>query len=74
MSLSDKQWLFLKDVARFIGFIEEIGWKATGGDLLRSFLEQKRKYKAGLSKAEPGTGKHEKKLAIDLNFWDETGA
>jgi len=73
MSYSDKQWDFLRNVGSLISYIGMIGWKATGGDLLRSYAEQQRKYDAGLSKAKPGTGRHEKKMAIDLNFWDESG-
>ena len=74
MSMSNTQWSFLQDVAILICFIRDRGWKATGGDLLRSYAEQERKYGAGLSKAMAGESKHQFKLAIDLNFWDETGA
>ncbi len=74
MSMSDKQWMFLKDVAHLIEYIHSIGWKATGGDLERSYAEQERKYGAGLSKAPAGKSRHNVRMAIDLNFWDETGA
>jgi len=73
MSYSDKQWEFLKDLAKLIKFIEYRGWKATGGDLERSYAEQERKYGAGLSKAKAGKSRHNVKMAIDLNFWDESG-
>ncbi len=72
--MSDNQWTFLRNLRDLIAFIDEAGWKATGGDLLRSYAEQERKYGAGLSKARAGESKHQFKLAIDLNFWDETGA
>lgn len=72
-SFSDRQWCFLKDVGRLVAFLDEIGWKATGGDLYRSPEEQARKYEQGLSKALPSQSKHQSRMAIDLNFWDEAG-
>lgn len=74
MSYSDRQWAFLKDAGKLIAHIDEIGWKATGGDLYRSNDEQERKYKAELSKAKGGQSRHQSKMAIDLNLWDENGA
>ena len=74
MSLSDKQWSFLRNVADLINYIDECGWKATGGDLERSYAEQQRKVDAGLSKAPAGKSRHNMRLAIDLNFWDAEGS
>ncbi len=74
MSMSDKQWSFLRNVADLINYIDECGWKATGGDLERSYAEQQRKVDTGLSKAPAGKSRHNVRMAIDLNFWDETGA
>ena len=73
MKQSDKQWAFLRDVATLISYIGMCGWKASGGDLFRSYAEQQRVVDAGLSKAKPGSGRHEARMAIDLNFWDESG-
>jgi len=74
MSMSDNQWTFLRNLADLIEFIADSGWKATGGDLFRSYAEQERVHGAGLSKAKPGESRHGFRMAIDLNFWDETGA
>lgn len=73
MKFSDKQWAFLKDVGKLIEHINKIGWKATGGDLYRSREEQERKLQQGLSKAAAGQSRHQDRLAIDLNLWDENG-
>ena len=73
MSYSNKQWSFLKDVSLLITFIAKEGWKATGGDLYRSSEEQQRLYDKGYSKALPGQSRHNSRMAIDLNLWDENG-
>lgn len=73
MKFSDKQWDFLKNVSQLIQFIDMIGWKATGGDLYRSPEAQDLKHKQGLSRARAGESRHQDKLAIDLNLWDQNG-
>lgn len=73
MSYSNKQWSFLKDVALLITFCAKRHWKVTGGELWRSSEEQDRKYRLGLSKARGGESKHQSRMAIDLNFWNEDG-
>ncbi len=67
MSLVDEQWEFLKDVAKLIQFIEEKGWKVTGGELYRTKDQQEIYIKKGLSKTM--NSYHLKRLAIDLNFF-----
>jgi hypothetical protein len=73
MTQSDHQWKFLKDVSKFIQYCDMIGWKVTLGHGWRSPEEQQRLFDAGLSKAKPGQSQHEKRKAVDLNFWDEEG-
>jgi hypothetical protein len=73
VSYSNKQWSFLKDLSLLITFIAKSGWKATGGDLERSYAEQDRKYGAGLSKSKGGESRHNYKMAIDLNLWNADG-
>ena len=74
MTYSNRQWSFLKDVALLITYIAKEGWKATGGDLYRSNAEQDRLFDEGLSKARAGQSRHNSRMAIDLNFWDEHGS
>lgn len=72
-SLSDKQWLFLKDVAKLIIKAEQLGYKVTGGELYRTPEQQQIYVKSGRSKTMKS--KHLSRLAIDLNFFikDENG-
>lgn len=67
MSLSDKQWEFLQDVARLILFAQLHGLKLTGGELLRTPYQQKKYLEDGLSKTM--NSRHLKKLAIDLTLF-----
>lgn len=66
MTLNEKQWEFLKCVAKLIQFAEEKGFMLTGGELFRT-PEQ-----AALN-AQRGTGirhsVHMDRLAIDLNLF-----
>lgn len=73
MSLSDKQWEFLQDIAKLIIRAEELGYKLTGGELYRTIEQQKIYMDSGKSKTM--NSKHLRKLAIDLNFFikDSTG-
>ena len=73
MSYSNKQWSFLKDVSLLITFIASNGWKATAGDAYRSNAEQDRLYNKGLSKARAGHSRHNSRMAVDLNLWDDNG-
>lgn len=67
MTLSDKQWLFLKHVALLILYAEAKGWKLTGGELTRPNEMQEIYLKQGKSKVK--ISQHQKRLAIDLNFF-----
>lgn len=67
MSLSDKQFEFLKDVATLIVHVTNKGWKVTGGELQRTEEQQKIYVEEGKSKTMDSL--HLKKLAIDLNFF-----
>ena len=40
MSLSEKQWSFLKDVAKMIQWADSQGYKLTGGELMRPMAMQ----------------------------------
>ena len=64
MSLTDKQWRFLQDVAYLIFYAKSIGMKLTGGELYRTEYQQEKYVKDGLSKTM--NSKHRSKLAIDL--------
>ena len=63
-TLSDKQWIFLKNVARLIDYADSIGFKLTGGELQRTLYQQKEYMRQGRSQTM--NSKHLKKLAIDL--------
>jgi hypothetical protein len=67
MTLSDKQWEFLKDVCLLIQFAERKGWKLTGGELWRPQEMQDIYVERGLSQTREG--QHLKRLAIDLNLF-----
>ena len=67
MTVSDKQWLFLKDVALLINKAEELGYKVTGGELWRSYDQQKIYVETGRSKTMNSS--HLNRLAIDFNFF-----
>lgn len=67
MGTSDKQWLFLQDVAKLIQHAESIGIKLTGGELYRTKEQQELYIKAGKSKTMKS--KHLERLAIDFNFF-----
>jgi len=73
MSRMSEQWAFLQDVAVLIQYIRDVGYKAVGGELMRSREEQQRKYDTGVSKAKPGESQHQHLKAIDLEFFDKTG-
>lgn len=67
MTLSDKQWEFLKDVLLLIQFAERKGWKITGGELWRPQEMQDIYVERGMSQTREG--QHQKRLAIDLNLF-----
>jgi hypothetical protein len=71
MKLSDAQWEFLKDLACLISFIETKGYKATGGELLRTEYQQAEYVRTGKSKTN--NSRHLQKLAIDLAIFDQQG-
>ena len=67
MTLSDKQWLFLQDVAKLIDYAKDRGYKLTGGELYRTEYQQKEYVRLGLSKTDDSM--HIVRLAIDLNVF-----
>lgn len=73
MSRMSEQWEFLQDVAVLIQYIRDVGFKAVGGELMRSREEQQRKYDTGVSKAKPGESMHQHLRAIDIEFFDGNG-
>jgi len=73
MSRMSEQWEFLQDVAVLIQYIRDVGFKAVGGELMRSREEQQRKYDTGVSKAKPGESMHQHLRAIDIEFFDAGG-
>lgn len=67
MKLSDKQWIFLQDVAKLIIYAEQIGIKLTAGEIYRTMYQQRKYIIDGKSKTLKS--KHLSRLAIDLNFF-----
>ena len=69
MSLSDKQWTFLQDVASLVYHIatEYPHMKVTAGEMYRTHYQQNKYVEDGLSQVEHS--KHQDRLAIDLNFF-----
>lgn len=67
MRLSDKQWIFLQDIAKLIIYAAQIGVKLTGGELYRTMYQQRKHIKDGLSKTLKS--KHLSRLAQDFNFF-----
>lgn len=67
MLQSDKQWLFLQDVAKLIAYAKERGYKLTGGELYRTEYQQREYVRQGLSRTEDSM--HPERLAIDLNVF-----
>lgn len=67
MSLVNKQWEFLKNVAKLIQFAEKKGYKLTGGELYRSADQQKIYLQNG--QTLNAYSKHQERLAIDLNLF-----
>ena len=79
MSLSDKQWIFLQNVAKLITYAERKGYKLTGGELYRT-IDQQWMYVNGRAiedgelvkapvKSKTMNSKHLKRMAIDLNIF-----
>lgn len=67
MSLIEKQWQFLQDVAALINRAEYLGITLTGGELYRTKEQQELHVKAGRSKTM--NSKHLERLAVDFNFF-----
>lgn len=67
MGLSDKQWIFLQDVAKLIIKAIELDIKLTAGEVYRTMYQQRKYIKDGKSKTLKS--KHLSRLAIDLNFF-----
>lgn len=67
MSLSNKQWEFLQDVAKLINYASEQGYKLTGGELMRTKYQQEEYLRTGMSKT--ANSNHLRKMAIDLNLF-----
>lgn len=67
MSLSDKQWLFLQDVADLIKYAKDNNIKLTGGELYRTLDQQILYVEAG--KSQTTKSNHLRRLAIDFNFF-----
>ena len=60
MSLSDRQWEFLKALAKLIRYADKQGYKLTGGDL---------QSRPGNKPRHSAKSFHYKRLAIDLNLF-----
>jgi uncharacterized protein YnzC (UPF0291/DUF896 family) len=67
MSLSDKQWDFLQDVAELIAYAKEKRYKLTGGELWRPNEMQELYLEQG--KTQVKRSNHQDRLAIDLNLF-----
>ncbi|MGE4420575.1 MAG: M15 family peptidase [Sulfurimonas sp.] len=71
MSLVSEQFIFLKDVVKLIEFSIEQGYIITGGELYRTQEQQNIYLKENKTKTKDS--QHLKRLAIDLNFFNEKG-
>jgi len=71
MTLSDKQFKFVKDVNILLSFIINNGYKVTFGEAYRILYTQKYYLDQGLAKTM--NSKHLDKLAIDLNIFKNIG-
>ena len=79
MSLSDKQWKFLQNVAKLITYAEKEGYKLTGGELYRTRDHQwlyyngrtiiKSKLVGTTRKSKTMNSNHLNRLAIDFNVF-----
>lgn len=67
MSLVAEQSAFLADVARLIGYAQSIGYEVTLGEGFRTVEQQAIYVRRGLSQVQ--VSQHQKRLAIDLNFF-----
>ena len=67
MTLREKQSIFLKNVAKLILWAFEHGYELTGGELHRPDEMQEIYFQQG--KTETKNGRHQKRLAIDLNLF-----
>lgn len=67
MTLSDKQWLFLQDIAGLIQYAEAQGYKLTAGEMWRTDYQHKHNLETGLSKAKRSA--HQDRLAFDINLF-----
>lgn len=69
MTLSDHQNKFMTHLAMLILEAQDLGFKVTGGELMRTREQQKVYYTTGKSKTM--NSYHLNKLAIDLNFFKD---
>ncbi len=67
MTLSDKQWIFLQNVAKLIDYAYASGYKLTGGELQRTAEQQEIYIRDGKSKTRDSM--HLQRMAIDLNLF-----
>jgi len=67
MTLSDQQFLFLRDVVKLLQNIFSCGYKVTGGELKRTMYQQKEYVRIG--KSWTMNSDHIKQMAIDLNIF-----
>ncbi len=71
MGLVSEQSAFLLDACKLIEFANSKGFVVTGGELWRTQEQQKIYYETGKSKTMNSW--HLRRLAIDLNFFDDKG-
>lgn len=64
----NEQWLFLKDAALLIQYINDSKYTASSGELWRTQYQQDHYLATGKSKVKHSL--HQDRLAIDLNFFD----
>ena len=65
MSLSDEQWLFIKDLAKLTSFAENQGFKLTLGEGFRTQEQQDIHFKNGATTLK--RSRHQSRLAQDYN-------
>lgn len=67
MGMVDKQAIFTKNIAKLIVKAGKLGIELTFGHAWRSKQEQARMFQLGKSKVQ--YGQHQKRLAVDFNFF-----
>jgi len=67
LKMSDRQYLFLLDVALLIQYCAGLNIKITGGEMHRTQYQHDEYKRVGYTEAN--RSKHQDRMAIDINIW-----